>query len=74
MPAAQELHLTVVEDRECQELLNRNGSLVRINVSLELCAGHKNYLPRFPVFTRVLNGSRVSGGTWTNFTELSGSS
>ncbi len=39
----QELHLTVVEDRECQRLINHNGSLVRVNVDMELCAG-KNYI------------------------------
>ena len=59
----QELTLSVIPDRECVQLINdaRNGR-VRIDIEVELCAGKKNYLPKFPVYTRVqgTNGTSVS--------------
>ena len=54
--------LSVIPDRECVQLINdaRNGR-VRIDIEVELCAGKKNYLPKFPVYTRVkgANGTSV---------------
>ncbi len=49
----------MVDDHECASLLNRNSSLVLINVALELCAGKKNYIPNYPVYARIKKGKKV---------------
>ena len=49
----------VVGSHECKELLNRNSSLVKINVELELCAGKKNFIPKYPVYTKIVRGNEV---------------
>jgi len=55
----QELHLTVVDERECARLVNASGVQLSVDVDLELCAGKKNYLPRYPVYTRVERDGKV---------------
>ena len=40
--------------------MNHGGSLVRVDVEHELCAGKKNYIPNYPVYTRMhVNGTKV---------------
>lgn len=57
----QELTLSVVDDRECVRLLNENNnSMVEIDPELELCAGQKNYIPKFPTFTLIKNDSKIN--------------
>ena len=55
----QELQLTVLDDRECQDLSNHNKSLVKVNIQLELCAGKKNFIPQYPIYTKMVNDSKV---------------
>ena len=61
----QEVSLTILDDEECKFLTHRNGSQVRVNIDLELCAGKKNFIPKYPVYTRVVNHTRASR-IWSN--------
>ena len=65
----QELTLSVVEDRECLELLNHDKkSLVQIDIDKELCAGKKNYIPKIPVYTRIRNHDKKVSRVVSNHT------
>eukprot|EP00095_Tigriopus_kingsejongensis_P007323 maker-scaffold689_size110969-snap-gene-0.24 protein:Tk07323 transcript:maker-scaffold689_size110969-snap-gene-0.24-mRNA-1 annotation:"serine protease 33 precursor" len=57
----QKLDLTILDDQECLSLTNLNkASLTKVNIKVEMCAGKKNYLPHFPIYRRVVNGSEVT--------------
>ncbi|XP_059088191.1 uncharacterized protein LOC131884431 isoform X1 [Tigriopus californicus] len=57
----QKLDLTILEDQECLSLTNLNPtSLTKVNIKVEMCAGKKNYLPHFPIYRRMVNGSKVT--------------
>ena len=47
----QETKLSILTDNECKDL----GKTVHANVSLELCAGQKNYFPTVKKFKRIKN-------------------
>ncbi len=66
----QQLKLDVVEDHECQKLLNVNRSLVHINMELEMCAGKKNYIPHHPVYTRIKKEKMVRTKGWGEMQRL----
>ena len=56
----QELSLSVLDDRECQQLSGgAKDSTIKVNIELELCAGKKNFIPQYPIYTRMVNGSKV---------------
>lgn len=61
----QELKLSVLDDRECVQLSNHDKSLVNVNIQLELCAGKKNFIPEYPIYTKMVNGSKVRGICFT---------